>query len=209
MVQVVETVAFEQSNFLWRARPYFPEAATWLLQGDCSMYRRKALTVYASLATAALVPLAKGASAQKIAPQAFVGSWRLVLVDNVLPNGERVQLYGPNPQGLAMFDASGHYSLQILRDGRPKFAANDKGKGTPEEYKAAVQGSNCHYGRYVVDESTHTLTLFIEHATFSNWEGTELAWPFTFKGDEVSLIIPHPTTGGPNVTGEVVLKRLA
>jgi hypothetical protein len=80
-------------------------------------------------------------------------------VDNVLPDGSRVQLYGPNPQGIAKFDANGRYSMQIMRDGRPKFAANYKGKGTPEEYKTSVQGSNCHFGTCTVNETDHTVTL--------------------------------------------------
>lgn len=77
------------------------------------------------------------ASASKKSPtHKLAGTWTLVLVDNILPDGSRVELYGPSPQGILMFDAQGNYSLQILRANRAKFAANDKGQGTPEEYKA-------------------------------------------------------------------------
>ena len=172
------------------------------------MTRRKAFTRSLSLLPLALVLFGGTAMAQKTSLEQLVGTWTIVLVDNVLPDGGRVHLYGSNPQGIVMFDAGGHYSLQIMSDGRPKFAASDKSKGTPEEYKAAVQGSNCHFGRYTVDERDHTVTLHVEHATFSNWEGTELKLPFTLSGDQSKLIIPHPTTGGPNVTGEVGLKRI-
>ena len=171
------------------------------------MLRRKAFTCSMLILPLALGLLVRGATAQETA-QKLVGTWTLILVDNVLPGGSRIQLYGPNPQGVAMFDAGGHYSVQIMSDGRPKFAANDKGKGTPDEYKAAVQGSNCHFGRYTVNELNHTVTLHVEHATFSNWEGTEQTLPFTLAGDEFKFIVPHPTTGGPNVTGEVAWKRL-
>lgn len=150
----------------------------------------------------------RGANAEETAQKQLLGTWTLTLVDNVLPDGSRIHLYGPNPQGIAMFDAGGHYSLQIMSDGRPKFSANDKGKGTPDEYKAAVQGSNCHFGTYTVNESDHTVTLHVEHATFSNWEGSVQIFPFTLAGDEFKFIVPHPTTGGPNVTGEVVWKHL-
>ncbi len=160
-----------------------------------------------------LLPLATGlmpgdASAQKASQEQLVGTWTLIRVDNLLPDGSRVHLYGPNPHGMATFDASGNYSIQILSDGRPKFAANDKSKGTPDEYKAAVQGSNCHFGRYTINELDHTVTLHIEHATFSNWEQTELEWPFTLAGDESRFVVPHPTTGGPGVTGELAWTRL-
>ena len=156
----------------------------------------------------ALALFAGEATAQKKGQEQLLGTWTLVLVDNVLPDGGRVHLYGPNPHGIMTFDAGGHYSLQIMSDARPKFAANDKSKGTPEEYKAAAQGSNCHFGRYTVDELDHSVTLHVENATFSNWEGTELKWPFTVAGDESKFIVPHPTTGGPGVTGEIAWKRV-
>lgn len=169
------------------------------------MTRHKALAL--SITLLLFAALADNAVAQKTATEQLVGTWTLVLVDNVLPDGSRVQLYGPNPRGMLMFDASGHYSMQILREGRPKFAANDKSKGTPEEYKAAVQGSNSHFGRYTVNEADHTVTFHIEHASFPNWEGSERKSPFTLADDEFKYTVANPTTGGPNVTGEVVWKR--
>ena len=140
-------------------------------------------------------------------PGQLIGTWTLLVVDNVLPDGSRVPLYGPNPQGILFFDKSGHYGLQILRAARPKFAANDKSKGTPEEYQAAVQGSNSHFGTYTVDETSHTIVFHIEHASFPNWEGTEQKRTFTLAGDELTYSVPTPTTGG-TATGEVRWKRL-
>jgi len=164
------------------------------------------VTAIALLASSALLPVGN-AFAQQAAPE-LVGTWDLVLVDNILPDGTRSHLYGPNPHGVLMFDAGGHYSLQIMSAGRPKFTANDKSKGTPDEYRAAVQGSNCHFGTYIINALDHTVTLYVEHATFANWEGAALTWPFTVAGDEAKLIVPHPTTGSPGVTGEIVWKRI-
>ena len=139
----------------------------------------------------------------------LIGTWQLTLVDNVLPDGARVHLYGPDPQGVLVFDAGGHYSLQIMSADRPKFAANDKGKGTAEEYRAAVQGSNCHFGRYAVNEHDKTVTFYVEHATFTNWEGKPQILPFQIdESKNIKFILAHPTTGGPGVTGEVVWKRV-
>ena len=136
----------------------------------------------------------------------LAGTWRLVLVDNVLPDGSRVQLYGPNPQGMLVFDGAGRYSLQIVSAGRPRFASNDKGRGTPEEYRAAVQGSNSHFGRYSVDQATHTITFSIEHASFPNWEGTEQKRSFSVTGDRLRYTVPAPTTGN-GAVGEVEWRR--
>jgi hypothetical protein len=146
--------------------------------------------------------------AQPAAPSGLVGTWQLLAVDNVLADGTRVHIYGPNPQGLLVIDPTGHYSVQIMSGGRPKFASNDKAKGTPDEYRATVVGSNCHYGTYQINDAAQSLTLHVEGATFANWEGTDLTWPFTINGDQLTIIVPHPTTGGPGAKGEIVYRRI-
>ena len=157
-------------------------------------------------------PLARGVKSkgktvsQKTIKEQLVGTWMLVLVDNVLPDGSRVQPYGANPQGILMFDSNGNYSLQILRAGRAKFASNDKTQGTSEENKALVLGSNSHFGKYSINEVDHTITFHIEHAFFPNWEDTEQKRSFTLAGDEFKYIVPT-TTNGAGVTGEVAWKR--
>jgi Lipocalin-like domain len=149
-----------------------------------------------------------GASGQNLGTtEGLVGTWRLAVVDNVKPDGTRTHLYGPNPRGLLMLDRDGRYSLQITSSDRLKFAANDKSKGTPEEYASAIQGTNCHFGRYTINDADHSITLHVEQATFSNWEGRDLTWPFTLNGDESKFVVPNPTTGGPGVVGEIVWRR--
>ena len=139
-------------------------------------------------------------------PGSLVGTWRLVSVDNLLPNGTRIQLYGPTPAGLLVFDAGGRYALQIMSADRPGFASKDKSRGTPEEYRLAVQGSNAHFGTYTVDTASGTVTFRIERATFPNWEGNEQKRPFKLAGDRLTYTVPAPTSGS-GATGEVVWRR--
>jgi lysophospholipase L1-like esterase len=149
---------------------------------------------------------APGAPERSAAPNPLVGTWALVLVDNVLPDGNRVHLYGPSPSGLLMFDAGGRYGLQIVSAGRPAFASNDKSRGTADEYQAAVQGSNAHFGTYAIDQAKGTITFRIEHASFPNWEGTEQRRSFSLVGDRLTYTVPAPTTGG-GAVGEVEWQR--
>jgi hypothetical protein len=136
----------------------------------------------------------------------LVGTWTLVSVDNVKPDGTRIQPYGFHPDGLLMFDAQGRYSVQIFRPGRAKFASNDKSKGTPEENQATVEGTNSHFGRYTVSEAEHVITFQIEHASFPNWEGTQQRRSFTLEGGELRYTVRTTTTGGAEI-GEVTWKR--
>ncbi|MDN3584052.1 lipocalin-like domain-containing protein [Mucilaginibacter flavus] len=137
----------------------------------------------------------------------LTGTYELLTVDNILADGSRVHLYGDNPQGLLIFDAQGHYTLQIYNQDRPKFAAADKSKGTDEENRAAVKGSNAHFGTYTIDEANGSIIFNIEHATFPNWEGAKQKRPFTLIGNVFKYTVPAPTTGVA-VTGEVAWKKV-
>ncbi len=157
-----------------------------------------------SLLFAATTLPGSAAGQQKSLAERLIGTWTYVAVDTVRPDGSRVPLYGPNPQGVAMFDGNGHYQLLTSRAGLPKFASNDRMQGTADEYKAVVQGSIAHFGRYTVDETGKTITFEIETSTFPNWNGTVQKRPFSLEGDELRWRTPASSGGG---IAEVVLKR--
>ena len=76
--------------------------------------------------------------------------------------------------------------------------------GSPEEYKAVVQGSIAHFGTYTVNEADRTITFHIQTSTFPNWNGAVQKRPFTLKGDELKWTTPAASGGG---SGEVVLRE--
>ena len=116
----------------------------------------------------------------------IAGTWNLAAADKLLPDGTRSHDYGEHPHGLVIFTDDGHYSVQIYREQRTKFASGDKLKATPEEYKDAVLGMSVHYGKYTVDPAKHTISFQIEHSSFPNWDGTTQVRAFELKGDELS-----------------------
>src|SRR5574337_200972 len=89
----------------------------------------------------------------------LVGAWTYVAVDTVRPDGTRSAMYGSSPQGMAIFDANGHYALLTARPDLPRFASGNRMDGTSEEYKAISQGSISHFGRYAVNEADKTITF--------------------------------------------------
>ena len=153
------------------------------------------------------VAMAQNSETNKTGGNSIAGTYTLILVDNILADGSRVHLYGDNPHGLLVFDDKGNYTLQIMSDSRPKFAAGDKSKGTDDENRVAVKGCNTHFGTYTIDGTTHTITFNILHASFPNWEGTQQKRPFTLIGGVFKYTVPTPTTGSA-VTGEVVWKKV-
>ena len=142
-----------------------------------------ALTIAAVLL---LTQAATSVSAEKSSAGRLAGVWTLVAADLIHADGSRSHDYGAAPKGLLMVDPQGHYSLQIYKTERPKFAAGDKLKGTPAEYEAAILGASTHFGSIEVDEAAHVFTLNVEGSTYPNQEGIAQKRNYELKGDELS-----------------------
>lgn len=125
----------------------------------------------------------------------LVGTWTLSAADDLLPDGTRIHAYGANPSGLLIFEADGRYALQIYSAERAQFAAGDKKKGSPEEYRDASVGASCHFGHYTVDGEKGTITFKIDGASFVNWVGASQTRPFSLKGDDLEWHVPATPDG--------------
>jgi len=125
--------------------------------------------------------------------ESLVGTWTLIAADVLRPNGTRTRDYGEAPKGLLIIDSSGRYSLQIFDSSRPRFAAGDRAKGTPQEYRAAIMGSSTHFGTISVDASKHVFILNVEGASYPNQEGAPQKRAYELDGDELSYkVAPRP-----------------
>jgi len=136
------------------------------------------------------------AASPKSMKELIVGSWSLLLVDTVAADGTRTPNYGPHPRGLLIFGPDGYYSLQGMSDIRPRFAANDKLKGTCDEYKAAVLGMISFFGRYTLDEQKKMLTMQVEASSYPNWDGTTQTRPIAVLTDDVLTWITPVSSAG-------------
>jgi hypothetical protein len=126
------------------------------------------------------------------------GVWTVVSVVNEA-DGKRTEPYGANPKRQFIFTADGYFSTNIIRPDRPKFVSNNRTTGTPDENRAAVQGSNGSFGTYEIS-SDGSITLHIVGSTFPNWDGTKQKRLASIKGDEITWTNPTPSIGGNTVT---------
>jgi Lipocalin-like domain len=153
----------------------------------------KMVSVVAAGALACLSASGGQAQPPRNALASLVGTWTLAAADVVHPDGRREPDYGSAPIGLFMVDAQGHYSLQIFRNDRPRFASGDKAKGTSDEYSATVKGTSTHFGTVSVDPAAHVLTFRIEAASYPNEDGTVQKRAYTLTGDVLSYkVAPRP-----------------
>ena len=144
---------------------------------------RRSLLAIGAIAAMGLALAAGDAVAQSA--KDLVGTWTVVSAPGI----------GPNPMGMVMFDANGRFLQVLLRPDLPKYAANNRMQGTPEENKATVQGSISFFGTYTV--SGTDLNRHIEGSSYPNWTGTDQKLSnLTVTGDELKWTNPAPSGGG-------------
>ena len=143
------------------------------------------------------------AAEQNATAKQFVGAWINLRERSMRADGTEYAAFGGNSKGIAMFDASGHFSIIELGDARKKFA---KGRleGTREENDGMVHGSSSFFGTYSIDEKAGTLTMHVEGSSWPNLDGTDQVRQFTLNGDALSWRSLKTTSGG---TGEVAWTR--
>jgi Lipocalin-like domain len=157
------------------------------------MYRRLLSVCAVAGLGFALVPGASMAQ-QKSMKDQLVGAWTLLLADGVKADGTHAPEFGPNPDGVLMLSPNGHYSLEIMRASLPKFASNDREKGSADENKAVVQGTITHFGTYTVNDGDKSISFRVESSSFPNWDGTKQTRQITALTDDVlTYNVPNPS----------------
>ena len=167
------------------------------------MQRRAVLGLYMAALFASFLIAESSFAQQKSLKEQLVGAWTIVSVTSKLPDGSLV--WGTDPIGLIIFTSDGHYSTQLYRSDLPKYASNNRVKGTPEEYKAIAMGSVANFGTYSVDEANKTFTISYDGSTFPNRKGIKETRPFVIEGDQLRITNPAPSTGGE--TSQLIYRR--
>ena len=110
------------------------------------------------------------AFAQARPPNQVLGTWRMVTAQ-IDPDGKNLPAYGDKPNGMLVFTEDMHF-VEVLTDANiPKFASNERGKGTAEENRAAMAGSIGFFGTYTVDKEGVFSGNRVDASTFPNWIG--------------------------------------
>ena len=136
----------------------------------------------------------------------FVGTWSLVSIRYVRPDGAAIEPFGPNVKGMLVFDGA-HFATQAIAADLPKFISNNRMVGTLQEYEAVSHGVVAYFGSYSVNEADHILTLHIERSSFPNWEATDQQRKFEFAGDELRYTAAS-STANPAEAAQLVWRRI-
>jgi len=135
------------------------------------MHMNRIFGVCAASAFALAMFCGHAVAQQKTMKDQLAGTWLLTGVTAERADGSKGEPFGPNPKGIIIFTADGHFSLLQQRAELPKIAANDRAKATPEEARAVVDGSIAYYGTYTVNEAEKTVMVKLVAGTYTNIVG--------------------------------------
>jgi lipocalin-like protein len=119
---------------------------------------------------ALLLSLATAATAQDLQNQ-LIGTWDFVVAQVKAPDGKISFPFRESPKGMLVFTPDGRFMQIHVASDVPRIAANNRLKGTPEEYSEIMRRSISVFGTYSIDEAKKTVTYHIVSASFPNWQG--------------------------------------
>jgi hypothetical protein len=123
----------------------------------------------------------------------IIGAWQQVSIYTE-EGGVKSHPYGDKIVGLVVFDRSGYIISFLSKAELPKFAVNNRLKGTDAEYRAVMQGIIAGFGRYTVEGET--VSIAWEASSFPNRAGTTEKRTYTIVGDEMTAVNPTASSGG-------------
>ena len=148
--------------------------------------------------------LGRAATPQSATDQ-FKGTWALVSIWYISPNGSAIEPFGSNAKGILVFDGK-RFATQVMAANLPKFASDNRMVGTLQEYEAISHGVVAYFGTYTVNEVGRILTLHIDRSSFPNWAQTDQQRKFEFVGEELRYTAAN-STANPAEAAQLVWKR--
>ena len=137
----------------------------------------------------------------------IVGTWRLVSFESRDEAGRITLAMGSDPIGQLVYDAGDNVSVHLMAVHRKPFVSGDRLSGSDQEVRVAFEGYHAYFGRYSVDERAHSVTHYIEGASFPNLIGSNQVRKFEVVGDRLTLSTPPIRVGARFVTSVLVWER--
>ncbi len=141
-------------------------------------------------------------TAQKLTKQAIVGAWRLVSIAYSGPNGALADpVFGPNPQGIIIYEQSGLMGVQIATANRPLMtrpATRTSGVVTAHDAELAAAAFDTYYayfGTWDYNADTAVITHHLKSSLLPYETGLDDRREVTFDGVRLTLIARFQESG--------------
>ena len=145
----------------------------------------------------------------------LVGSWRLVSRVTTAADGTVLKNPGVSatPNGVLIYDRSGHVAAQASRPGRTVEMLWDECRvaqnlAAESNNSQAISGYDAYFGTYTVDVKEGVVTHHLEGALFPGDLGKNLKRNFAVSGDTLTITYHATTADGTQVLRTLVWTRL-
>ena len=151
------------------------------------------------------------ASAQNRASarQRILGAWQLESRTVRTANGETLRdpVLGQHPLGRLFYDASGHMTLQMMRQERAQAITVPS---NPQDANNArvVLGYDAYFGTFTVNDARGTVTHHVQGSLFPEDLGKDFERAFRIEADTLTLSFTSTSPDGVGVTRTLLFRRL-
>jgi hypothetical protein len=122
----------------------------------------------------------------------FVGTWKLVSVEQRNAKGEVIPAAGTqNPAGYIIYDPAGYMAVSIYPVVRKKYAG---AQPTDEEAVAALTGYTAYFGTFTINEKEQAITHHLE-GSLNAAMAADQRRAFEFAGNRLTLKPPAAANG--------------
>ena len=137
-----------------------------------------------------------------------IGMWKLISVETQGDDGTLTYPFGKDVAGLAMTEARGYFSAQLIDMKRPSFKSADPRGGTPVEVKTAFENYIGYYGTFDLDETKGVIIFHVRGAWLPNWIGGDQIRYYTLSGNRMTISTAPVLFGGKKVVGKLIWERV-
>jgi hypothetical protein len=137
-----------------------------------------------------------------------IGIWKLISIQTQADDGTLTYPFGKDVDGLAMIDARGYFSAQVMDMKRPSFKSADPRRGTPGEVKTAFENYIGYYGTFDLDETKGSIIFHVRGAWLPNWVGNDQIRYYTLNGNRMSISTAPVLFDGKKAVGKLIWERV-
>ncbi|MFC2068254.1 lipocalin-like domain-containing protein [Chloroflexota bacterium] len=136
----------------------------------------------------------------------FLGTWRLVSLENESANGQISYPWGHNITGYLTYNEDGYMFVALMSVNRGDFASEGLKRANAEDEATALDYHRSYCGRYEVKGDT--VIHHAEISSFSDWIGVDLERIFNFDGNRLTLSTPPVLIKGTQQTTHLIWERV-
>jgi hypothetical protein len=163
------------------------------------------------VAAAILFAFPSARSEEAAGRPAIIGAWLLESIVDALEDGTYSHWMGERPKGAIIYSASGHMSVQFMRDPRPTIPEAKPREGDAAKLAGAdpfaaleadslrdlVRGYYAYFGRYEVAPGGDAITHFVETSLRPEEVGVEYRRAIRIEGDRLYISLNAEVDGVP------------